>query len=856
MAKFFKEFKRWLAGDGDNEEIESLKIDNMDPPFSSLTSYLNVAAYDPVRQIFQLTAGAKNDPLGSGFVLELNPLLGANDDVFEQLKAVFEVLPEKVTGQIQMFGSPDLRAFFHGYENVQEQRSDNDPMKPVFRELAKKRTDFWKKGTRQVLFPETTVRLRHMRCILSINIPDTDFNDSNSLDEASLIQEQARTAFTALNMYKATWGPQDYIDWTSLLLNPYRMFLDLDNEVDHQWNDKMLIKEQLIQNRTVLKVLDDGTGIRFGTGNPEEVVISRCYSVSNYPESWGLAGMGALIGDALEPSKNYTSPWLISMNFRRMPYDETYNKTKLKSARATQVAESPMARILPDVHTNKRDYDLLMASFSGGKGGAMQIFHQLILWDKPESINLAERQADSIWRTRSFGMYRDQYLQLPAYLNMLPMALDKEVVRHTEAKKRWSTKTMQNAVSMAPVIGEWQGLGIPVIGLIGTRGQAMGINLFDNPAGNYNFAVIGGSGSGKSFTVNDMIRNYLGYGAQCWIIDVGRSYEKFCQMIGGQYIEFSFEDKICFPPFQMLTEAEEKNNDIEMIYLIFSLMASPGENLNEYQKAKLKTIIQAQWEGKGRASTVDDVIKRCLDSTLLNSDEPDYQITQLGEQMHAYSSVGVYGDFFNGTLNLEFTNDLVILELEELKTKPELQTIIMQLIIYKIMHSMYLSRDRYKIMMIDEAWALMGDSEGTAKFIEEGYRRIRKYKGAFGTATQGVDDYFKNPAATAALMNSDFVFHLRASAKSISAVQEKEPFSVDDSVMKRLRSLRKTDHYSEIFVHTPFGSGTGRLISDPFNALASSSKAEDMEAVNYYRTKGMNTAEALSAVLSDRNIKH
>ncbi|SUA21622.1 protein TraC [Neisseria gonorrhoeae] len=70
-------------------------------------------------------------------------------------------------------------------------------------------------------------------------------------------------------------------------------------------------------------------------------------------------------------------------------------------------------------------------------------------------------------------------------------------------------------------------------------------------------------------------------------------------------------------------------------------------------------------------------------------------------------------------MNVEFKNDLVVLELEELKTKPDLQQIIMQLIMYRIMQGMYLSRSQYKIMMIDEAWALLGDTGTAARLLRK-----------------------------------------------------------------------------------------------------------------------------------------
>jgi conjugal transfer ATP-binding protein TraC len=152
---------------------------------------------------------------------------------------------------------------------------------------------------------------------------------------------------------------------------------------------------------------------------------------------------------------------------------------------------------------------------------------------------------------------------------------------------------------------------------------------------------------------------------------------------------------------------------------------------------------------------------------------------------------------------------------------------------------MYFSRERKKIVIIDEAWDLMSGGS-TAEFIEAGYRRARKYKGAFMSATQGIDDYYKNPAATAALNNSDWVFLLRQKKESIEMLDKLGRLSMDDGMKRMLQSLR-TEHgtYSEIFVSSPVGSGIGRLIVDPVSLLLYSSKAEDVNAINAKRCQGL-----------------
>lgn len=851
MKKIFEDLKNWFAADdGPAAPYEAIQHDPMDPPFAGLSNFLNFAAFDPKTLLFKLDTqnGKKPEQLGVGFVIEVNPILGADDDTMQRLSSLIALLPENANLQLQMFGTPDIRQFLHAYENIQASRPESDPRRPVFQKLALRRTKVWAKGSREVLFKGTTVRLRNLRCILAVVVPSASFDNRHSIDQVVSLKERMATSLQSSNMFARHWNANDLLRWVSMLLNPYRMFVDQDTTIEPSWDEHALLRDQLIEPHTTMKVLDNGNGIRFDS--KEESHILRCYSVKDYPIHFHLAGMGALIGDAIQPNLNYTSPFLISMNLYKPAYDSKKNSIQLQAARATQMAESQMGKILPDLKKRKENLDICMASYLDA-GGLVMLFHQVLLWEKADLIDLAESHAESIWKTRGFSIYRDQYLQLPSLLTALPLSLDKNIVKYSNGKKRWTTKTATNAVAFAPVIGEWSGNGPPVIGLIGTRGQAMGIDVFTNPAGGYNAAIVGGTGSGKSFLVNDLVRSYLGYDSQVWIIDVGRSYEKFCQIIGGQYIEFSETSNIVIAPFELVTDIDE---DVQLLKLIFSLMCSPSAELTAYQNAALEKIILDLWVEKGNRASVDDLQDWLLKATVSGTKDRDYEITRLGDQLFPFTSKGTYGKFFNGTTTLNFTDDLVVLELEELQSKPELQQVIMQLIIYRIMQAMYLSRNRRKIAIIDEAWALLGGSKSTAKFIEEGYRRVRKYKGSFMTATQSINDYYASAAAKATLTNSHFIFHLRANEDSINALEEHKPFPVSEGTLQRIRSLSKTDNYSEVYVYTSMGTGVGRLISDPFNVLVSSSKAEDFEAVRNYTKQGMDTEQAVERVLLDRGV--
>jgi Type IV secretory pathway, VirB4 components len=168
---------------------------------------------------------------------------------------------------------------------------------------------------------------------------------------------------------------------------------------------------------------------------------------------------------------------------------------------------------------------------------------------------------------------------------------------------------------------------------------------------------------------------------------------------------------------------------------------------------------------------------------------------------------------------------------------------------------MYLGeRNRRKVCVIDEAWDLMGGGQA-GKFIETGYRRVRKYGGAFLTATQSVQDYYKNSAAQAAWDNSDWVFMLRQKDESIEQLKQSGRFSISAWLERLLRSIRtRHGEYSEVYIQMPGGGAIGRLIVDSYTAKVYSTKADEVHAVNQLLEQGYTLPDAVEALVRQEEV--
>ena len=123
----------------------------------------------------------------------------------------------------------------------------------------------------------------------------------------------------------------------------------------------------------------------------------------------------------------------------------------------------------------------------------------------------------------------------------------------------------------------------------------------------------------------------------------------------------------------------------------------------------------------------------------------DKQVRDMGTQLYDFTSKGRYGDYFNRGNNIHFDNRFCVLELKSLGQKPHLQQVVLLMMMFQISEEMFRG-DKFekKLLFIDEVWAQL-TAESVARFIEDGYRRFRKFNGSIVIITQSMLDIFNNP---------------------------------------------------------------------------------------------------------------
>lgn len=786
-----------------------------------LGQYLNYKDFDEQLGIYQ------NDN-SYGFCMFATPLNGASEQIATNLMGLFKLRwPQAATLSFCLYSSKELK---HKFDIWLDRRKNAE--NPLIQEIAKNRVEYLKSGINKTLIKNEKLLVRDYRMVVSVTF-DGELDEYNR-NEVDIFKKTFTSTLNNLGMQPQDMHPDMLLDFMDEIFNRKEGFRD----ENYKYNPYTPIKNQIIGPST--RILTDKDGVSFNN------TIVRGLAVKEYPQQAALAQAMDLIGDILEDNTQPSSQFMFCTNIWFPDLSSLKTKINAKSTRAIQNAESKMAKWVPDFKSKADDWREVTKTLSDGQG--LCYFSQAFFtFSELGQSNYSENDLVDVFRSKGWNVVPVSFIEFPVFLSCMPMQFDNDMYGVMDKLSLIRLMPQWNIVNLLPIIGEWAGnsLGDGMM-LIGRRGQTMNLDIFKSE-GNYNVAIAADSGAGKSFFMNDMIISYLGVGAKIFVIDVGRSYLKLCEVLGGQFISFGNDVKnVCLNPFSGILGGDEEDleDNLNMIKDIVCQAISPKIALSNLEVTYVGIAVRDAFYSKGVDACFDDVC-----TLLLNHSEK--LVSNLGVQLTPYSKDGVYSRFFNGPANVTFNNQFIVLELEELNMKPQLRSVVLALLMLRISQEMYLSsKSLHKICAIDEAWDLLKAGSSTQAFIETGYRRARKYNGSFITITQRIQDYYANEGATACLTNSGWQFMLKQQPESIDQLKDDSKLSLDDWQMKLIKSIKtRKGQYSEIFVKSQGIATPTRLMVDPYSALVYTTDPKDFQMVEDFKAMGYSTSDAIHQVL-------
>jgi conjugal transfer ATP-binding protein TraC len=530
-------------------------------------------SYEPQSQLFY-NEGA------TGFVLSANPIVGAGLEEQQQMAQFFRTsgnLNEGTSMQFLLFASPCIGPHLDYWKEARRESLYNDP---IFQKLAVRRSEFLK--AKAYHDPEGFL-IRDYRLLISYTVPG-HITQPFEKDRLLRLRKEMKAVLETLSIQATTLDAEGLIREIGTILNIHE---DVYPHVS-QWQEHDSLKKQFFDLNKNFKAKENEVMLNEGQ------TLCRSYIPKVWPKRWSLGNMDRMIGDLLELRQKIPCPFLIHFG---MFVDSNQGKMKAKAYAKRQTLENSLKKGMSKFMPNLREqYDESVETVEELQLGGQVIIESLsyTIFSKPEEIQENEQHLRSIWGSSGWAFQPTKYDHLFVLLSSLPMTwtigtskrgcFSKKAFgaatgleRLSKAKKT-VTKEAQN---LLPVVGEWKGQASPGMPLVGRRGQL----FFWNPFGkaflpgetnaqtdhNYNVCIAGQSGSGKSVFMNELMSTVMGVGGKVFVLDLGRSFKKTCQILKGQHIEFDIRHPISLNPFTHIPEgieAEEVLQREEMLAMI------------------------------------------------------------------------------------------------------------------------------------------------------------------------------------------------------------------------------------------------------------------------------------------------
>ena len=627
------------------------------------------------------------------------------------------------------------------------------------------------------------------------------------------------------------------------------------------WNEHTWISKQVGNPGSAIEVKKDGLIFH----GKEDQRFFKTYEATDCPDQWTLGLMGELLGDFFNRSYRIPSPFYIhyGIHFPSQQKVETKFKGKTKIL-DHQMKFSSLTRMFPDMPREREEHLYVNRQLLEGEK-FVETRLSCGLWADPLKHTQSESVLIALYQKYGFRLRENHFVHLPDFISSLPMCWGEEAphIKNLKRIRCFRTTLTSETGALIPILGEWWGNSHKGMILMGRRGQISTWDPFMNQ-GNFNTVVIGPSGSGKSVFMQDLLLSHLSQGDRVFILDLGRSFEKLCHLLQGQYLEFSTQSHLNLNPFQLIetgshADEETTKNSLEMVASILATMAMPGYKIDKERGDLLSEVAKKAWQLEGKKASIDTVIE--LLSTMKFQSQLMIGATEsLQEGLRRFTKKGAFSSYFYGSQSINLSSDLVVIETEELKNMPDLQAVILQIFIMTISNQIFLGRrERRCVICIDEAWDLL-KSPQMEGFIESLARRLRKYNGALVVGTQSPKDFERSLGARAAFQNSNWLCILGKDSDSINTLKNENLIALDEFKESALNSLRMEEgKYSEVFIYNKSDGffSINQLKLDPFSAMLYSTKADEFQAIQELQKYSLSIEEAINWLVTHRTLfKH
>ncbi|MGE3610281.1 MAG: TraC family protein [Bacteriovoracaceae bacterium] len=398
-----------------------------------------------------------------------------------------------------------------------------------------------------------------------------------------------------------------------------------------------------------------------------------------------------------------------------------------------------------------------------------------------------------------------------------------------------------NLVDFIPIYGPREGDDDPTVIFRNRMNGLVSFNPFDSKLTNYNQLVTGSSGAGKSFLNNCILVQELARGLRVFIIDIGGSYKKLTESLGGQYLEMDLSDQYRLNPFDIPDPNKGPSNQkLKSLLAVIESMVVEDENskLSRLDRVLLEKAIIELYEEKRKNNEVP-VLSELMEKL---SKSKESSLVDISKILFMWTGSRPYGKLLDGKGALRSDAPICTFDLKGLSNYPDLQSVMILILTDFILNQVEQDKENKKRIILDEAWQLL-KSNAAAGFMEYCARTLRKTGSGITFITQGVEEIVESPIGPAIMNNTatKFILLQRGDSEIL-----RQALKLNSQELNLIFSLeQRKGEFAEGFMIEGDHRQVIRIFPSPFEYWLSTSDAGDNHYIQELRETGLSLVEAI-----------
>ena len=781
-----------------------------------------------------------NNDNSYGCVFLASPRIRMGESTAAAIEEMLSKLPDDTFLQFMLFGSKNIRANVEHWkaEHLQRANLENNEL---LHTAVMNMSEFYYSKTREGVSRSMTAKIKNFVVIISIK--------SDKKDNIISYKDTLKNILSANHFGPVVANPELLKPFLYEILNPNH---DI-NGVLPPYDENCYINKQIIAPSTEILIKDSHIEV------DKKAYVSL--APQSFPKNAHIADFGEKIGDYISKAldtNQFKDTFFITSSIIRLPKIKTGTVSRNHSIILSQkwsealfrqfaAAREESVAILDRIDNQKEKlyaFDLNIIVSGENYEDAVSNAHTMMsYWNKGG-------ESKALIMDEALGIHQLNFIA------SLPMAINKEYLFSTTGKYR--SMFPDQASQFVPLEADYKGTN-PNIMLFSRRGQLAGVDLFVSNI-NFNAYLVATSGAGKSVLLNMLGFNSYARGDRVFVLDYDNSFLKLCDTLGGQYVFLDPEKPISFNPFSEIKNEKQLMEDLAYLSdFVYMLGSSKSESRaledEKLIKTKLQDIIKQLYADMKNEIEVTHIRDK-INSAFGNQ---DLRFKDFADQLGSFCRGGIYERFLSGHNEFNINKEFIVVEFKGLESHPEIRDPIIMLLIYHINQLMYMSSDRKSRIqiVIDEAHRFLGKNPRMDDFIEQAYRRARKYDGSIILATQGFDDIYNvksgglSKAGSVIINNSSWKIFMKQTETSINMLIKSEVFNLSELDKEILRSIVTVKpEYSELYVMTPDEVKLPyRLVMDKFFYYLTTTDPKDKAKIKELQDSGMSLGEAIETMV-------